>query len=76
MRAMIKAREDVAARSHDVPPHLGDSDKQRSRKLAREGKGYKYPHNFPGKWVEQDYRPPELEGRKYWDPDSDEPVKK
>lgn len=76
MRAMIKAREDVQARSFNVPPHLGDSDKQMSRKLAREGKGYKYPHNFPGKHVEQEYRPPELEGKKYWDPDSDEQIKK
>jgi putative ATPase len=76
MRAMIKAKEDVAARSHDVPAHLGDSDKARARKLAREGKGYKYPHNYPGAEVEQDYRPAELQGRRYWDPDSDEKVKK
>ena len=71
MRAMIKAKEDVAARSHDVPKHLGDSDKQLSRKLAREGKGYKYPHSYPDGKVDQDYRPPELEGKRYWDPDPD-----
>ena len=76
MRAMIKAREDVAARSHEVPAHLGDSDKQRARKLAREGKGYKYPHNFPEGRVEQDYRPPELQGKRYWDPQADEQVDK
>jgi putative ATPase len=76
LRAMVKAREDIAARSYDVPQHLSDSDKSRARKLAREGKGYKYPHNFPGAEVEQEYRPPELEGKKYWDPDSDEPIKK
>jgi len=76
MRAMIAAKTDIAERSHDVPPHLGDSDKQRQRKLAREGKGYKYPHNFPGGTVEQEYRPPELEGKKYWDPDSTEPIDK
>jgi putative ATPase len=76
MRAMIKAKEDVAARSLDVPAHLGDSDKARARKLAREGKGYKYPHNYPGAQVEQDYRPTELQGRRYWDPDSDEKVNK
>jgi putative ATPase len=76
MRAMIKAREDVAARGFDVPTHLGGSDKQMQRKLAREGKGYKYPHNFPGAEVEQEYRPPELEGRKYWDPDAIEHIDK
>ena len=76
MRAMIAAKTDIAERSHDVPPHLGDSDKQRQRKLAREGKGYKYPHNFPGGKVDQEYRPPELEGKKYWDPESTEPIDK
>ncbi len=76
MRAMIAAKTDIAERSHDVPAHLSDSDKARQRKLAREGKGYKYPHNFPGNVVEQDYRPPELEGKKYWDPDSTKPIDK
>jgi putative ATPase len=76
MRAMIKAKEDVAARSFDVPSHLADSDKQMSRKLARQGKGYKYPHSFPGGKVDQDYRPPELEGKRYWDPEPDEAFKK
>ena len=76
MRAMIAAKTDIAERSHEVPPHLSDSDKARQRKLAREGKGYKYPHNFPGGKVEQEYRPPELEGKKYWDPDSDAPIQK
>jgi len=76
MRAMVAAKTDIAERSHDVPAHLSDSDKARQRKLAREGKGYKYPHNFPGNVVEQDYRPPELEGKKYWEPDSTEPIDK
>lgn len=76
MRAMIKAKEDVAARSHEVPPHLGGSDKARGRKLASQGKGYKYPHAYPDGEVEQDYRPPELEGRTYWDPEPDPTFKK
>ncbi len=76
MRAMIAAKTDIQERSHDVPGHLRDSDKAMQRKLAREGKGYKYPHNFPGAEVEQDYRPPELQGKKYWDPDSTDPIQK
>ncbi|MGH2759736.1 MAG: replication-associated recombination protein A [Actinomycetota bacterium] len=75
MRAMVKARADVQERSQEVPAHLGDSDKAGQRKLRREGKGYKYPHNFPA-GVEQEYRPPELEGKRYWDPDSTEPFDK
>ena len=26
---------------------------------------YKYPHDYPGNWVEQDYLPKELKGKKY-----------
>jgi putative ATPase len=65
-RAMIAVREDLAQRSYEVPPHLKQSDKQMSRKLAREGKGYKYPHNVDD--GEQNYRPPELEDKRYWNP--------
>ena len=66
MRAMVKVREDLAQRSYEVPPHLAQGDKQMSRKLAREGKGYKYPHEEDDS--EQNYRPPDLEGKSYWEP--------
>ncbi len=72
LRAMVAAKNDIAERSHNVPAHLRDSDKQMARKLAREGKGYKYPHSFPGGQVEQDYRPAELGDKKYWDPEGGE----
>ena len=42
-----------------VPLHLRNA----STALQKEwgyGRGYKYPHSFPGAWVEQDYLPPEL----------------
>lgn len=29
--------------------------------------GYKYPHDYPGNWVEQDYLPDELKHKKYLD---------
>jgi putative ATPase len=28
--------------------------------------GYKYPHDFPGHWVEQQYLPDELVGVEFW----------
>ena len=28
--------------------------------------GYKYPHNFPGRWVEQQYLPDDLVGKSYY----------
>jgi putative ATPase len=65
-RAMIAVREDLQQRSYEVPPHLAQGDKQLQRKLAREGKGYKYPHSEDDS--EQNYRPPELEGKQYWKP--------
>ena len=32
------------------------------------GKGYLYPHNFPGNYVRQAYLPDELGGRGYYQP--------
>ena len=29
---------------------------------------YKYPHNYPNYWVDQEYLPKELKGRKYYSP--------
>ncbi len=72
-----RRRQTSPTRSHECRRTSADSDKQSTRrKLAREGKGYKYPHNFPGATVEQDYRPAELEGKTYWDPEPDETFKK
>jgi putative ATPase len=71
--ALWAAQKDARERSLEVPMHLRQesSNPREIRKLNREGKGYKYPHNFPGNVVEQEYRPLELEGRKYYKPDDD-----
>jgi putative ATPase len=29
-------------------------------------KEYKYPHSFPGAWVQQDYLPDQLVGRRFY----------
>jgi putative ATPase len=68
-RALWAAQKDARERSFEVPAHLKSGDKAMERKLAREGKGYKYPHDHPGNYVEQEYRPAELEGRRYWEPE-------
>ncbi|MGH9195323.1 MAG: replication-associated recombination protein A [Acidimicrobiia bacterium] len=68
MIAISRASEDVrAGMSGEVPKHLRDSSYPGARRLGH-GKGYKYPHDFPEGWVDQDYRPPELEGRVYYEP--------
>jgi putative ATPase len=32
------------------------------------GKGYKYAHDYEGHWVEQEFMPAGLEGRKFYEP--------
>ncbi len=39
-----------------VPEHLKDASYRGAGRLGR-GAGYKYPHSFPGHWVEQEYLP-------------------
>ncbi len=50
-----------------VPPHLADSHYQGAKELGK-GVGYLYPHNFEGNWVQQQYLPDELLGKKYYIP--------
>ncbi len=66
--ALGAAMDDVRERAHGpVPAHLRDSHYQGAAKLGH-GAGYVYPHDDPRGWVEQDYRPAELQGRRYYDP--------
>jgi putative ATPase len=56
------------AESNDpVPAHLRDTHYRGADQLG-EGDGYQYPHDFPGHWVEQPYRPERFEGRRYFEP--------
>ena len=49
-----------------VPIHLQDSS--RDGKALGHGQGYKYPHDFPGHWVEQQYLPHALKGVRFYEP--------
>jgi len=51
-----------------VPPHLQDAHYKGAAKLGR-GTGYKYAHDFPNHYVEQQYLPYELDGREFFRPD-------
>jgi putative ATPase len=64
--ALGKARQDAIS-SDPVPLHLRDTHYPAARKLGH-GKGYKYPHDYPGHVVEQDYRPARFEGQRYYEP--------
>lgn len=50
-----------------VPVHLRDTSYAGARVLGH-GKGYKYPHDYPGHWVKQDYLPSQLAGTRYYEP--------
>jgi putative ATPase len=56
------------ARSNDpVPRHLRDASYPAAKRLGH-GRGYKYPHDYPGHRVEQEYRPARYSGRRYYEP--------
>ena len=50
-----------------VPPHLRDRHYSGAAKLGN-ATGYVYPHDFPNHWVQQQYLPDALKGRKYYIP--------
>jgi len=68
--ALAAATADVRERpAGRVPPHLRSTTDWQKR-VAKEGTGYLYPHDYPEGWVAQRYRPDEVEGRHYYHPTS------
>jgi putative ATPase len=66
--ALRRAQADVRERPAGlVPVHLRDASYYGARKLGH-GAGYDYPHDDPRAWVPQEYRPPEVAGRVYYEP--------
>lgn len=51
-------------KSAEVPLHLRDTHYKGAVKLGHEG--YKYPHSYPGHYVEQAYLPARLAGRTFY----------
>lgn len=50
-----------------IPTHLQDAHYKGAAKLGR-GTGYKYAHDYPNHYVEQQYLPYELNGREFYKP--------
>lgn len=62
--AIAKARADVAKEgAAKVPDHLSNAPV-----IGRTKQPYLYPHDYPGGYVAQDYLPPGLTGRRYYEP--------
>lgn len=65
---IASAMDDVKNKNYgSVPKHLRDAHYPGAKALGH-GLDYKYPHNFPGGWVKQQYLPDELSGRCYYRP--------
>ena len=63
------AIEDVQTKNTgEVPMHIRNAAVQKMKELGY-SEGYKYPHDYPGHIVEQQYLPNEMLGTKYYVPD-------
>jgi putative ATPase len=66
--ALGRARAEVAAgRYRDVPVHLRDAHYQGAGRIGH-GAGYRYPHDYPGAWTDQRYRPEGMDDAVFYEP--------
>ena len=66
--AINKALDDVKNKeTGEVPMHIRNAPVSGMEKLGY-GKGYLYPHDFPGNYVEQQYLPDKIVGTVYYEP--------
>lgn len=66
--AIFAANEEVRRSGNlPIPAHLQDAHYKGAAKLGH-GTGYKYAHDYPNHYVEQQYLPYELTGKKYYEP--------
>ena len=63
--ALAKVRE---TGNLPVPLHLRNAPTSLMKDLGYSD-GYKYPHDYPGHWIEQQYLPDELVGTTFWHKD-------
>ncbi len=64
--AINKAIEDVKSRdTGEVPMHIRNAPIEQMKSLGYH-EGYKYPHDYPGHYVEQQYLPDKVLGTKYY----------
>lgn len=68
LKAVDAAMEDAKTSLEEpVPLHLRDTSYSGAKALGS-GQGYKYPHDYPGHYVNAQYMPPSLKGRIYYEP--------
>lgn len=65
-KAINKALEDVQTKdTGEIPMHIRNAPIEKMKELGY-SKGYLYPHDFPGNYVEQQYLPDKMLGTKYY----------
>jgi putative ATPase len=62
----VKAEIDRTG-ARPVPMHIRNAPTGLMKKLGY-GRGYRYPHNYPGAWIEQEYLPKNLKNRVFYQP--------
>ena len=67
VNAIFAAMDSVKSVRTTVPVHLQDAHYGGHEKLGH-GIGYKYAHDYPGHYVEQQYLPDEIRGERFYDP--------
>ncbi len=66
--AYLAAQQEVRRNGpRPVPLHLRNAATSLQKEWGY-GRGYKYPHMYPGGWIEQEYLPQELKERKFYHP--------
>ena len=67
-KALDRALSDIrSGKSGEIPLHLKDAHYKGAKDLGR-GTEYKYPHNYKGSWVPQQYLPDRIKNNKYYQP--------
>jgi len=72
--AIKKAKKYTEDLSFEIPMHLRNAPTRLMKEMGY-SKGYKYPHNFEGNFVKEDYLPSEIDDKVFYEP-SDHGIEK
>lgn len=67
VNAIFAANENIRQYKTTVPSHLQDAHYKGSKNLGH-GIGYKYAHDYPNHYVEQQYLPDEIKNARFYEP--------
>jgi putative ATPase len=68
-QAIHQAMADVQSMENQlVPVHLRDSSHAQASKKLGDGAGYLYPHDYPQGYIPQEYLPPNIKDKRYYQP--------